>query len=50
MAKVFAAVTLVLTGVIIADFLIHPTGTTAASNGIVAIEKPALNAMLGSTS
>lgn len=37
-------------GVIIADFLIHPNGTNAAANGIVSIEKPGLNALLGSTS
>lgn len=41
---------LVIIGVIGADILIHPTGTKAAANGIVAIEKPGLNALLGSTS
>jgi len=41
---------LVVVGVIVADFLIHPTGTTAAANGLVAIEKPSYNALLGSTS
>jgi hypothetical protein len=41
---------LALVGVIIADFLIHPQGTQDAANGIVSIEKPGLNAMLGSTS
>lgn len=41
---------LVVMGVIIADFLIHPSGTQAAANGIVAIEKPSLNALLGKTS
>lgn len=41
---------LVVTGVIVADFLIHPEGTKAAANGLVAIEKPSLNALLGSTS
>jgi hypothetical protein len=34
-------------GVIVADFLIHPEGTKAAANGIVSIEKPGLNALLG---
>ena len=38
---------LVVVGVIIADFLIHPQGTTAAANGIVAIEKPTFSALLG---
>jgi hypothetical protein len=41
---------LVVIGVIIADFLIHPAGTTAAANGLVNIEKPGLNALLGKTS
>jgi len=40
---------LVITGVIIADFLIHPAGTKAAAAGLVSIEKPTLNALLGST-
>jgi hypothetical protein len=37
-------------GAIIADLEIHPAGTTAAANGIVDIEKPGLNAILGKTS
>ena len=41
---------LVVVGVITTDFLIHPAGTKAAANGIVSIEKPSLNALLGSTS
>ena len=40
---------LVVMGVIFGDFLIHPQGTAAAANGIVAVEKPTLNALLGST-
>jgi len=36
-------------GIIIADFLIHPEGTKAAANGIVAIAKPGINGLLGST-
>lgn len=47
---VIGVVSLGLIGVIIADVLIHPSGTQAAANGLVAIEKPGLNAMLGSTS
>lgn len=47
----FAAIaSLVVVGVIIADVLIHPAGVNAASSGAVGIEKPALNALLGSTS
>jgi hypothetical protein len=41
---------LVVIGVIIADFLIHPEGTKAAANGLVSIEKPGLNALLGKPS
>lgn len=47
---IFAVLTLVVLGVIVADLEIHPAGTTAAANGIVGIEKPGLNALLGSTS
>ena len=48
--SVIGVIGLVVVGVIIADFLTHPTGTNAAANGIVSIEKPGLNALLGSTS
>jgi len=41
---------LVVVGVIIADFLIHPEGTKAAANGVVNIAKPTFNALLGHTS
>jgi hypothetical protein len=47
---VFGLATLVVVGAIIAGLEIHPAGTTAAANGIVDIEKPGLNALLGSTS
>lgn len=47
-ARIAALGTLVLTGVIIADILIHPEGTKAASNGLAAILTPSYNAMLGS--
>jgi hypothetical protein len=45
-----ALVGLVIVGVILADFLIHPQGTQAAATGLVTIEKPGLNALLGKTS
>jgi hypothetical protein len=41
---------LTVIGIIIADFIIHPAGTTAAANGVVDIEKPTENALLGATS
>lgn len=50
MARLFAIGSLVVVGVIVADVLIHPSGTAAASTGIQGIEKPALNALLGATS
>lgn len=40
---------LIVIGVIVADFLIHPEGTKAAAQGLVALEKPTMNALLGST-
>ena len=48
--SVLALAGLVVVGVIIADFLIHPEGTKQVANGFVSIEKPSLNALLGSTS
>lgn len=48
--SVFGVIGLLLVGIIVADFLIHPDGTKAAANGLVAIEKPSFNALLGSTS
>lgn len=39
---------LVVVGIIIADVLIHPTGTKAAASGIVSIMTPAEQALLGS--
>lgn len=38
---------LIVVGVIIADFLIHPQGTTAAANGINNIAKTSTSALLG---
>ena len=48
--RIASIAALVVAGVIVADILTHPAGTAAASGGIVGIEKPALNALLGSTS
>lgn len=41
---------LVVVGVMFADLETHPSGTTAAANGVVDIEQPGLNALLGKTS
>jgi hypothetical protein len=48
--RIASIASLVVIGVIVADVLIHPAGTNAASAGVVGVEKPALNALLGSTS
>ena len=45
--SIIGVIALIVMGVIVADFLTHPEGTTASANGIVAIEKPSLNALLG---
>lgn len=50
MARLAAAFALVVTGVIVADILIHPEGTQAASNGLANILKPTYNALLGKSS
>ena len=50
MSKLASLFALALGGIIVADILIHPQGTQAASNGVVGILKPTYNAMLGSTS
>jgi hypothetical protein len=50
MAKLFSLAALVVGGVIVADIWIHPAGTQAASQGAQGIEKPALNALLGTSS
>ena len=47
MGRIFAIASAVVVGVIIADVLTHPDGVRAASAGIVGIERPALNALLG---
>lgn len=47
MAKLFALATFVVGGVIVADILIHPQGTAAASAGARSIEVPAFQSLLG---
>jgi flagellar motor component MotA len=46
-AKVAGAFTAVLFGVVLADILIHPVGTTAAGNAAASILTPTYNALLG---
>lgn len=47
MARLFALAALVVGGIIVADVLIHPNGTKAASQGIANIANPAEGALLG---
>ena len=47
--RIASITSLVIIGVIIADIIANPA-TAAASNGIVGVEKPSLNALLGKTS
>lgn len=37
----------IISGVIIADILTHPTGTQAAGNALTSFAKPSYNALLG---
>lgn len=47
MARGASLVALVIVGIIVADFLIHPAGTTAVGNTIVSEQKTAGNQLLG---
>lgn len=47
MAKLFALASFVVGGVIVADILIHPQGTAAASAGARSLEVPAFQSLLG---
>jgi hypothetical protein len=47
---IFGLTVIVVLAAAAANLEAHPAGTTAAANGIVDIEKPGLNAVLGKTS
>ena len=47
MGKAFSIFALIVGGVIVADILIHPTGTKAAASGVSSILTPSYNALLG---
>jgi hypothetical protein len=47
MSRFWSLAGLVVAGIIIADLLTHPTGTTAAFNGVTGLEKNAGNQLLG---
>lgn len=46
-SAIAAGITLLITGIIIADILTHPTGTQAAGNAVATVAKPSYNALLG---
>lgn len=47
LTKLFAIGALVAAGVIAADFVAHPAGTTAVAKGTAGILTPTYNALLG---
>jgi len=47
MSRFFALATLIITGVIVADVLTHPTGVTAASTGVNKLATSSFSALLG---
>lgn len=47
MGRIFALATLIITGVIVADILTHPTGVAAASSGINSLASSSFSALLG---
>jgi hypothetical protein len=47
-ARFFALAGTVVAGLIVADILLHPAGTQAASQGISGIETPVIHGLLGS--
>lgn len=47
MAKFWTFMALVVGGIVIADVLTHPSGTTAASNAVIGFQKTAGNQLLG---
>lgn len=46
-SRIASIASLVVIGVIIADILLNPAGTKAASAGVTGVETPALDALLG---
>lgn len=47
MSRLFSLATLIVAGIIVADILIHPAGTTAASNGLNKLWGTSVNGLLG---
>ncbi len=49
MSKFWSLAALVVGGLIVADILLHPAGTQAATNGAAQIITPTEHALIGST-
>jgi hypothetical protein len=50
MSKFFSILALGVGGLMLADILIHPTGTATAFNGAAQLAIPSINGLLGTTS
>jgi len=48
-SSIFSLAALVVSGIIVADILTHPSGTQAATNGLASITTPAESSLLGGT-
>lgn len=46
-SSIFSLAALVVGGIILADILIHPAGTQAATNGLASLTTPAESSLLG---
>jgi len=49
-AKIFGFLTLAVVGIMLADLLIHPQGTSVLTSSAVQAEKAGTNALLGKSS
>ena len=49
-AKIFGAITLLIVGVMLADLVMHPKGTSVLTSSAVQAEKAGTNALLGQPS
>jgi hypothetical protein len=50
MARVFSFLGLIVTGLIVGDFIIHGSQVKQLAGGVQQVETPVINGLLGSTS
>jgi len=50
MSKFVGIISLMVGGIIVADILIHPAGTKAATTGVTNLSRPWINGLLGTPS